>query len=580
MPQPVSDYAIDTPTPRYPDTLTPTVRLPTPDSRLPTPDSVIRCRQRVPLGKAASREGNGTAGGTNAGGPVAVGRGGFCGSHLVRPLDPPPWGSRVPARDLARARHRRFAGSAAEEVLATDKKGKGKGKSRTPKGHGSGADRVAAERKGKGRDKGKKKGKGKAQGAKANGNGGGGCAGTPLQPGQDFLDCDLSGEDLVDGDLHSSSFKSVNLFKAALCGIDLHSTSFSESDLGLTNLTGANLDSSTFSKTSFGGANLEGASFKQSTFSKCDLSGANLTRANLLGATLDDVNLDSAIFCETVLPDGSVDNSDCDSCDNTCGCHGCYYGHCEDPDCCSGECVNTQTDPDNCGACGIVCATSLNPASTNECIDGECTPVAKEDGTACEDERGRRESAAPTARAQPARSTRSVVPTRSATPAIRAAKDSASTSTPISSIAARATPRARRSAPIPASRASAAAPAARSAPVKPRLLEVCQDGYCYCGFGLIDCDHTGNCSECCNSSQCFNGKVCVDGACICEGIVCDDVCVEGNCCQEVDCPARECFAFEGCVSHVCDYDVLPDGSSCDGGAGTCTDGSCIPNGGS
>jgi len=36
------------------------------------------------------------------------------------------------------------------------------------------------------------------------------------------------------------------------------------------------------------------------------------------------------------------------------------------PDCCDGQCVNTQTDEDNCGGCGIVCPQGKT------CTDGRC----------------------------------------------------------------------------------------------------------------------------------------------------------------------------------------------------------------
>ncbi|MFN8590601.1 MAG: pentapeptide repeat-containing protein [Thermomicrobiales bacterium] len=43
--------------------------------------------------------------------------------------------------------------------------------------------------------------------------------------------------------------------------------------------------------------------------------------------------------------------------------------------------------------------------------------------------------------------------------------------------------------------------------------EVCERGDCLCGFGLIDCNHDGNCVECCNSFQCRDGKICLNGEC-------------------------------------------------------------------
>ena len=50
---------------------------------------------------------------------------------------------------------------------------------------------------------------------------------------------------------------------------------------------------------------------------KCDLSGAdlegaNLRHANLRGGNLLGANLKGVRFCYTTMPDGSVNNSDCD----------------------------------------------------------------------------------------------------------------------------------------------------------------------------------------------------------------------------------------------------------------------------
>ena len=49
---------------------------------------------------------------------------------------------------------------------------------------------------------------------------------------------------------------------------------------------------------------------------KCDLSGAhlrsiNLKGANLKGAVLVDARMYGAILCNTIMPDGSIDNSGC-----------------------------------------------------------------------------------------------------------------------------------------------------------------------------------------------------------------------------------------------------------------------------
>jgi hypothetical protein len=81
----------------------------------------------------------------------------------------------------------------------------------------------------------------------------------------------------------------------------------------------------------------------------------------------------------TVLPYDPSDPGEChvtcDECSHNCmgTCHntcypGTYPGSCCDSTetCCSGKCVNTKSDPANCGACGNVCSGGMT------CINGVC----------------------------------------------------------------------------------------------------------------------------------------------------------------------------------------------------------------
>ena len=54
------------------------------------------------------------------------------------------------------------------------------------------------------------------------------------------------------------------------------------------------------------GANLYGANLAYANLTNANLTNANLTDANLTNAILTD-----AEFCNTTMPDGSIDNSDC-----------------------------------------------------------------------------------------------------------------------------------------------------------------------------------------------------------------------------------------------------------------------------
>jgi hypothetical protein len=87
-------------------------------------------------------------------------------------------------------------------------------------------------------------------------------------------------------------------------------------------------------------ANLRGANLRGANLTAANLSGACLIDANLTGAIIGNTtNLYNAIFCNTTMPDGSVNNSGCDSgtaccpacieTGNACGvCQKCQGGAC------------------------------------------------------------------------------------------------------------------------------------------------------------------------------------------------------------------------------------------------------------
>ena len=83
----------------------------------------------------------------------------------------------------------------------------------------------------------------------------------------------------------------ANLQGADLTGADLFSADLASADLRRANLTDANL----------AGADLFQA----------DLREANLTGADLSFADLEEAKLDGAIFCNTVMPDATVNSESC-----------------------------------------------------------------------------------------------------------------------------------------------------------------------------------------------------------------------------------------------------------------------------
>jgi hypothetical protein len=85
------------------------------------------------------------------------------------------------------------------------------------------------------------------------------------------------------------------------------------------------------------------------------------------------------------VPDCSGKTCGGDGCGGSCGtCSAdqqCHQGQCACPagqTACNGQCVNSQTDATNCGACGNVC--DLPHTTVNKCVAGGCAPSQCESG--------------------------------------------------------------------------------------------------------------------------------------------------------------------------------------------------------
>ena len=129
---------------------------------------------------------------------------------------------------------------------------------------------------------------------------------------------------------------------------------------GSTVLPGRDVRGSNLSNSNFTGAQLAGADLRGT-----NLSGACLHNANLLDAKLGaSVNLGNAIFCRTLMPDGSLNDRDCDRGTRCCP------TACEGEDCESGDCVRLDV---LCSAFGNLC-----------CGDTVCTPTAFPFVTTCQ----------------------------------------------------------------------------------------------------------------------------------------------------------------------------------------------------
>ena len=133
----------------------------------------------------------------------------------------------------------------------------------------------------------------------------------------------LKGVYLSGANLSGAYFSGANLSSANLSGANLSSANLTGANLNRTNLSGANLERATLYRANLSEANITAPDLPFVVFrpSKTNLSGAylkeaDLTGANLTGAYLNKADLTGAcltgaIFCQTTMPDGTINNSGC-----------------------------------------------------------------------------------------------------------------------------------------------------------------------------------------------------------------------------------------------------------------------------
>lgn len=85
----------------------------------------------------------------------------------------------------------------------------------------------------------------------------------------------------------------------------------SRADLASANLEGVNLTGANLMGANLNHADLQYADLENATFVNANLQDTMLQNANLLGANLTGSNYQNGFLCNTVMPDGSIDNSDC-----------------------------------------------------------------------------------------------------------------------------------------------------------------------------------------------------------------------------------------------------------------------------
>ncbi len=130
---------------------------------------------------------------------------------------------------------------------------------------------------------------------------------------RDFSGMNLTGINLHDRYLLGINFNSANLQCASFGHTDL-----TQASLKNANLENAHLSSAYLVNANLENANLTGANLNYANLTGANLAGANLTdvtlnqaklsEANLSGATWQNVSTESAIFCQTIMPDGTLYN--------------------------------------------------------------------------------------------------------------------------------------------------------------------------------------------------------------------------------------------------------------------------------
>jgi hypothetical protein len=245
-------------------------------------------------------------------------------------------------------------GGTVAETTAAKKKGQGQGQDqdrdtgkdqdRTPN-RDQDRERLQAERRGKGKGKGKGKKKNKK---KPGGSSPDNCCGTRScatpEAGSLHDGCDHAGEDFAGRDLRGAQFE----------GIDGRETRFVGADLRGAHLSGACLQGASFRR-----ARLHGALFGEACLFEADLTGADLGGESAV--------FNGALFCNTRMPDGRINDRDCDQATPCCQREAQPGPTCQtNNDCADEECSPCQTAVCQGGSCACM-AVADGPDPSGQC---------------------------------------------------------------------------------------------------------------------------------------------------------------------------------------------------------------------
>jgi hypothetical protein len=116
---------------------------------------------------------------------------------------------------------------------------------------------------------------------------------------------------LADAYLVEVKLPGANLTTADLSRADLTNANLSGAKLVKAKLPKANLTTVDLSNAKLIGADLSGATLYGTNLTTANLSGANLASAILSGTDETSLDLTSVTFCQTTMPDGTLNNRDC-----------------------------------------------------------------------------------------------------------------------------------------------------------------------------------------------------------------------------------------------------------------------------
>jgi len=118
--------------------------------------------------------------------------------------------------------------------------------------------------------------------------------------------CNLADADLQDHNFSGADMSEALLKRINLSGAKLVGAWFTRSRIHDANFENADLSTALLDYSLLIGANLRGVNF-----SGAKLNFADLTDADLTGATMEDAVIRGVKFCNTTMPDGSINNSGC-----------------------------------------------------------------------------------------------------------------------------------------------------------------------------------------------------------------------------------------------------------------------------